>query len=175
MMWSRPGLAATVTGMGFVCVLLTGCATGRTLGGLYVNEGKGFRVQLPREGWQVMESPGTDLALRDTRSQARMAVSATCPEQETGPLPALVQHLFFGFRQVKRLRQERILLDGAVGLETVVRGRVEGTLIQVRSVVIRRKGCLYDLLFVAPPETFGTRSVDFDTFLSGWQFLSGEP
>jgi len=46
---------------------------------------------------------------------------------------------------------------------------------QVRSVVIRRKGCLYDLLLVAPPETFGAQDTDFDHFLKGWQFLSDSP
>jgi hypothetical protein len=67
------------------------------------------------------------------------------------------------------------MLDGVAGLETVVRGRVEGAPVQVRSVVIRQKGCLYDLLFVAPPETFEARGADFDVLLAGWQFFSDTP
>ncbi len=171
------GLGTAVAGVGFVCVLLAGCATtGRTLDGFYVNEAKAFRVRLPQDGWLVMESPpGADLAVRDTRSDARMAVSASCPGRETGPLPALVQHLLFGLRDVERLRQERIMVDGAVGIDAVIKARWEGTPVQIRSVVIRRKGCLYDLLFVAPPETFRARSADFDAFLEGWQFLLEGP
>lgn len=175
MIRSRPGVRAAVSGMGVVCVLLIGCATGQTLEGFYVDEGKGFRVRLPRSGWELMESPGADLALRDSRSQARMAVAASCPGGESGPLPSLVRHLFFGLRDVKRLRQEQVQLDGVAGLDTEITGKSEGVPVHVRSVVIRRKGCLYDLLFIAPPETFGARSADFDAFINSWQFLSEEP
>lgn len=175
MIRSRPGHGTVLAGIVFVCVLLAGCATQRTVNGFYLNEVKGFRVQVPWTGWEVAESPGVDLTLRDTRSQAHMAVSASCPAGETGPLPSLVRHLFFGLRQVKRLREGCILLDGVRGLETVVTGRWEGTPVQVRSVVVRRQGCLYDLLLVAPPEIFGARSADFDRFLEGWQFLSERP
>jgi len=41
--------------------------------------------------------------------------------------------------------------------------------------VIRQKGCLYDLLFVSPPETFEARGADFDALLTGWQFFSDTP
>lgn len=171
------GLGAAVTGLGFVSVLLTGCATaGRTLDGFYVDEAKGFRVQLPRDKWQIMEPhPGADLAVRDVQSDARMAVSASCPGRERGPLPALVQHLFFGLRDVERVHQERIMVDGAVGIDAVIKASWEGRPVQIRSVVIQRNGCLYDLLYVAPPETFAVRSADFDAFLGGWQFLVEGP
>ena len=177
MIRSRPGLSAAVTRMAFIGGLLTGCAaaSGRVVDGVYVDAAKGFRVDLPRSGWRVASSPGADLALRHTGTDASMAVSASCPEQERGPLPAVARHVFFGLRQVEWLRQEPVMLDGVAGLETVVRGRGEGAPVQVRSVVIRQKGCLYDLLFVAPPETFEARGADFDAFLAGWQFFSDKP
>jgi len=177
MIRSRPGLSAAVTRMAFIGGLLTGCAaaSGRVVDGVYVDAAKGIRVDLPRSGWQVTQSPGADLVLRHTGADTSMAVSASCPEQERGSLPALARHVFFGLRQVEWLRQEPIVLDGVAGLETVVRGRAEGAPVQVRSVVIRRKGCLYDLIFVAPPETFEARGADFDAFLAGWQFFSDKP
>ncbi|MFQ5882912.1 MAG: hypothetical protein ACE5I9_10650 [Candidatus Methylomirabilales bacterium] len=172
----RPGWCCVLAGVVLLCLLLlAGCVTGRALEGLYVDESRGFRVRLPREGWGVMESEGANLALQDSRSPARMAVSVSCPESETGPLPALARHLLFGLREVKLLRQGAILLDGVPGLETLVTGRWKGAPVQIWSVVIRRKGCLYDLLFVATPETFGARSEDFDRFLENWQFLSEQP
>ncbi|MFQ5804418.1 MAG: hypothetical protein ACE5JQ_16125 [Candidatus Methylomirabilales bacterium] len=175
MIRSRSGLSTVLTGVVCIIVLMTGCATGRARGALYRDEGKGFQVQLPGNGWQVTESPGTDLALRDTRSAASMAVAVSCPEKETGPLPSLVRHLYFGLRQVKRLRQERIELDGALGLDTVITGSWDGTSVQIRSVVMRREGCLYDLLYVSPSNAFGSRSADFDGFVDSWQFLSEQP
>ncbi len=171
----RPGLSAAVTRMAFIGGLLTGCAAGKVIDGFYVDGAKGFRVGLPRSGWQVTQSPGADLALRHTDVDASMAISASCPEQERGSLPALARHVFFGLRQVELLRQEPIVLDGVTGLETVVSGSWEGAPIQVRSVVIRRKECLYDLIFVAPPETFEARDADFDALLAGWQFFSDKP
>lgn len=171
----RPRLNGAVSAAVCLCVLMSSCATGRALEGLYRDEAKHFQVRLPQDGWRVTETRGTDLVLRDTRSAARMAVAARCPAQETGPLPALVRHLHFGLRQVERLRQEEVVLDGAAGLDTIVTGSWEGASVQIRSVVIRRNGCLYDLLYVAPPDTFEVRSADFDAFLKSWQFLSEQP
>jgi hypothetical protein len=156
-------------------LLLAGCATGRFLNGQYVDETKGFRVSLPREGWEVMDAERADLALRDLRSPARMAVVVSCPGVEEGPLQALSRHLLFGLREIRVVREEAILLDGVTGLETRVQGRFEGSPIGVRTVVIKRQGCLYDLFYVAPPEVFETRMIDFDLFLRGWQFLTDRP
>ena len=172
---SRPGWRALVTGMLFMGGVLSGCAGKPIRDGVYVDEAKGFRVRVPRNGWQVVDARGADLAFRDVPSEARVAVWARCPEPEAGPLTVLARHLFFGLRQVEWLRQGEILVDGVAGLETVVKGQFEGVPMQVRSVVIRRKGCLYDLLLVAPPETFGAQDTDFDHFLKGWQFLSDSP
>ena len=156
-------------------LFLTGCATGRILNGQYVDETKGFRALLPREGWEVMDAEGADLALRDLRSPARMAVVVSCPGVEEGPLKALSRHLFFGIRGIQVVREGTIQLDGVAGLETRVQGRFEGTPIEVRTVVVRRQGCLYDLFYVAPPEIFEARMIDFDLLLRSWQFLTDRP
>ena len=170
-----PGVIGAVTAVVCLSVLMTSCATGRIRNALYQDEAKSFQVELPQNGWRVIQSPGTDLALEDTRSAARMAVAASCPEQGTDPLPSLVRHLHFGLRQVKRLRQEQVVMDGAMGLDTMIMGTWEETTVQIRSVVIRRKSCLYDLLYVAPPDAFAARSADFDQFLQSWQFLPEQP
>jgi hypothetical protein len=148
---------------------------GRLRDAVYLDEAKGFRVQLPVEGWEILELPNADLAVRDVRSPARIAVAASCPPQETGPLSVLARHLVFGLRQVERVRQQEILIDGVTGLETVLTGEWEGARVQVRTVVLQQQGCLYDLLFVAPPESFGTQSAAFDAFLEGWRFLRTSP
>lgn len=170
MIRSRRSSAALFTTTVFLSVLLIACATQGPLTDPHVNQRKGFRVQVPRAGWEFADSDGADLTLRDTRSSATMAVSASCPG-ETGPLPSLVRHLFFGLRDVRQLRHGSITLDGAAGVDTMVTGRLDGVPVQVRSVVIRRNGCLYDLLFLAHPDTFGSQSETFDAFLRGWQFL----
>lgn len=167
-------IGAVITGV-FFSVLTIGCASGGIRNAVYRDEARNFRVEIPQNGWRVIQSPGADLALEDTRSAARMAVAVNCPERETAPLPSLVRHLYFGLRQVERLRQEQVVLDGAVGLDTVVRGSWEGTTVQIRSLVIRRTGCLYDLLYVAPPDAFAARSADFDRFVQSWQFLPEQP
>jgi hypothetical protein len=122
-----------------------------------------------------MEAEGADLALRDLHSPARMAVVASCPAGEGGPLKALSRHLLFGIRGIRVVREGAILLDGVTGLETRVQGRFEGTPIEVRTVVVRRHGCLYDLFYVAPPEVFETRMIDFDLLIRGWRFLTDRP
>lgn len=175
MIWWRHGWGAAVGGVGVVCAVLMSCATGRTANGVYVDEAKGFRVHLPQNDWHVVESSGVDLTIQNAGSAARMAVSASCPARETGSLPALARHLLFGLRDVRRVRQEPILIDGVTGLDTEFIGTWEEKRVQVRSVVIREGNCLYDLFFVAPPERFGVQRADFDAFLNSWEFLSETP
>src|SRR3990172_9740352 len=120
MMRSRLGLSTAVTRVAFIGGLLTGCAaaSGRVVDGVYVDAAKGFRVDLPRSGWRVTQSPGADLALHNTGTDASMAVSASCPEQERGPLPALARHVFFRLRQVEWLRQGPVILYTFAPLHT---------------------------------------------------------
>src|SRR3972149_5857857 len=111
MIRSRPGLSAAVTRMAFIGGLLTGggAASGRVVGGGYVDAAKGIRVDLPRSGWQVTQSPGADLVLQHTGADTSMAGSARGPEQERASLPALARHVFFGLRPVEWLGQDPIV------------------------------------------------------------------
>ncbi|MGH7360983.1 MAG: hypothetical protein ACREJI_05165, partial [Candidatus Methylomirabilales bacterium] len=103
------------------------------------------------------------------------AVAASCPPAEEAEPAILTRHLFFGLRQRELLRQERVSVDGATGLQTLLSARVGGTPVLVQSVVVRRGNCLYDLLAVARPEAAAGGEAAFGAFLHGWQFLRGAP
>jgi len=163
---SRPAVLAAL--------LLTSCGGGRFLNGAYLDEAKGFRVALP-PGWERVRLEGADVALREPGGAVTLAVAASCPPAEEAEPAILTRHLFFGLRQRELLRQERVSVDGATGLQTVLSARVGGTPVLVQSVVIRRGNCLYDLLAVARPEAAAGGEAAFGAFLHGWQFLRGVP
>jgi hypothetical protein len=155
-------------------LLFTGCGGGRFLNGAYLDEAKGFRVALP-PGWERVRVEGADVALREPGGAVTLAVAASCPPAEEAEPAILTRHLFFGLRQRELLRQERVIVDGATGLQTVLSARVGGTPVLVQSVVVRRGNCLYDLLTVARPEAAAGGEAAFGAFLHGWQFLRGAP
>lgn len=163
---SRPAVLAAL--------LLTGCGGGRFLNGAYLDEAKGFRVALP-PGWERVQVEGADLALRGPGGAVTLAVAASCPPAEEAEPPILTRHLFFGLRQRELLRQEPVSVDGATGLQTLLRAKVAGAPILVQAVVIRRGNCLYDLLGVTRPEAAAGGEAAFGALLRGWQFLRGAP
>lgn len=161
--------AALLTG-----VLLAGCGGGHFVNGAYLNEAKGFRVELP-PGWQRIQVEGADVALRAPEGGVTLAVAASCPPAEEAEPTILTRHLLFGLRQRELVRQEPVSLDGAKGLKTQLRARAAGTPVLVEAVVVRRGNCLYDLLAVARPETADGGAAGFEALLRGWQFLRGAP
>ncbi|MFQ5839653.1 MAG: hypothetical protein ACE5HK_02915 [Candidatus Methylomirabilales bacterium] len=156
-------------------VWLAGCATGRIVDEGFIDAAGGFRVRLPEAGWDVIEIAGANVALARHGTSARIAVGASCPASETGPLPILARHLLFGLRQVQTVGRRALVLDGTEAIETIVRGDLNGHPVQVRAVVARQGGCLYDLLAVAAPAEFAEAERALADLMDSWQFTKRSP
>src|SRR5262245_63983336 len=76
--------------------MLAGCGTGSIERGVFHSD-KGYRVTLPRDGWQVEREPRADLALKRVASEGGMLVDATCDARTVDrPLRLLSRYLVFG-------------------------------------------------------------------------------
>lgn len=161
--------------MGVLGLLVAGCAAGgRIVDGDYVHPGKGYRVGLP-EGWTA--EPGTpDLALRHPALGVSVMVHGTCEGRPPSrPLPLLARHLRFGLRDVEVERQEETRLGGSPALETHWRGRLDGRPVQGRGVVVKTRGCVYDLAVVARPDAFEQAQTVFDRLLRSFHLMGETP
>lgn len=160
-MRGRAGHAAAT--LVVVVIVAAGCAGKRIVDGVF-HSASGYRVGLPGPAWTVSDGGPADLELRHRSVPAGMLVNASCD----GPaarrdLDVLARHVLIGLRDRQVLAEEPVSLNGRAGGRTLVEGRPANgqTRVRVEAYVLRDARCVYDLLYMAPPEAFGALHPDF--------------
>lgn len=153
-----------------VVVIAVGCAGKRIENGMFHSR-SGYRVVLPGPAWAVSDGGPAELELRHRSVPAGMLVNATCD----GPaarrdLDVLARHVLIGLRDRRVLAADQVSLNGRQGGRTVVEGRSPDTRapVRVEAYVLRDGRCVYDLLYVAPPEAFDALRADFEEFVQSF-------
>jgi len=144
------------------------CATGSIRDGTYRDAHDRFSVRLPPARWQPASLEGATLAFRAPDLNAGMGLRADCGSPEPGPLPSVARHLFFGLADKRIDANQRLTRADASLVRTRLHGRLDGRPVDVEAVTMRSEACLYDFMYVAPPERFEEGRPDFDAFVQGW-------
>jgi hypothetical protein len=150
--------------------MLTACAGPRFVEGFLIDEARGFKLQVLRDGWTRVEATGAEVAFRAEPGGQIAAFIVSCDGEQQLPLKTLARHLFFGIEAKRIVTQEPILLDGAEAVHTVLEGRVSEDPVMVSSYVAKDARCVYDLLYVASPATFDERLADFEQLAGSLAF-----
>lgn len=155
-----------------VGILLTACATGQIRDGTYVDEAKGFAVQLPSDTWEIETGKGPDLLLRHRNGRAGALINATCHEiPPNRPLGITMRHLFFGIRAKEIMRQERHMSAQGEVFEMILRGELEDRAIFLHGYTLKGSGCVYDLVLFASPEAYSESNEEFETLVRQFRLL----
>ncbi len=174
--WRQRGSAAWGWWLAVGCMVLaslTGCSTavGRVVGAQFVSPIYAFAVPLPGDEWQQVADEPSLLTLTHTHLAAGISISVTCEHERNVPLNILTRHLFFGLKDMQILQQESQVLNGVPTLQTVARARLDTREVQVNSYVVRRDGCVYDMVYVASPQDYARGAPSFERMIAGWRFL----
>lgn len=151
-------------------LVLTACASTHVVDGFFVDEARGFRIPMLRDGWRQFEAEGVELAFRAEPGGQVAAVFVSCEGQHEIPLRILARRLFFGIVAKQVMAQEPVSLNGTQALHTVLEGRLRDADVMISSYVARDAACVYDLVYVATPTTFQARLPEFERFVKGWVF-----
>jgi hypothetical protein len=143
------------------------CASGLVREGEYRDQR--FAVRMPPARWTPAAVDGAVLAFRASDLGAAIALRAECARPEPGPLSAVSRHLFFGLTDKRIVLQEAIAVPGGEGVRTRLHARLEERPVDVEGRTLRHGGCLYDFLYVAPPERFAEGAADFAEFARSWR------
>jgi hypothetical protein len=160
--------AALVTAVAFA--VLAGCAGRRLQDGVYRSE-HGFRVTVPGPRWRVVDGTRAELELRRTDGEAGMLAHATCrPDTVRRTFGLLERHLLLGLRDRATLEADETDLAGRRAAHVVVEGRPRAgeARMRIESYVLKDARCVYDLLYVAPPEEFDGGREDFRRFVQSF-------
>ncbi len=133
--------------------LAAACAP-RYDGRVFRGDGFAFRLANVPRAWRQLETTNTGIALRDEENRGTALVNGRCGRDEDVPLKALTQHLFFAFTERNIEQEELVPFDDREALHTTLTAKLDGVPMRFDVWVLKRDGCVYDLLYFAPRDGF---------------------
>lgn len=150
---------------GLLLLVGAGCSAGRIEDGVFYSP-KGYRVAIPGPTWQIVLNGGADLELQRAEPKGGIVVHATCegnPPRRT--LSVLARHITFGLEGRELLDRGEVTLGGRSAWRSLIQGRLDGAPVKVETYVMKDQRCVYDFLYVAPPEGFAAGEGEFRAFV----------
>lgn len=126
--------------------------------------------------WQRLNLKGAkSVAFYNESHGATLSTAAFCDQAfNDSPLKMLTRHLFPGLEDLEILHQESLKIDGRGALRTWVKASLDGVLMDLDLVVIKKDACLFDFFLIYPTALAvpAQRSVerDFEAFFKGFRF-----
>jgi len=157
-------LAATASGCG--------TAPAKFDGSVYRDGKVAFRVGDVPGGWHKVDVDDAALAFRDDRGSS-VLVNAQCGlKAEDIPLVALTNQLIMGTTEREYVKEEVLQFDRREARHTILRAKLDGVPLVWDIYVMKKDGCVYDLVFVAPGDRFEQGRDSFERFATGFHTLA---
>jgi hypothetical protein len=161
--WRRAGEVAALA------ATLVGCARARPVVREGVVRGRqaSFRVGALGPGWQPVGGDA-DAEWHRPDSGAVILANGECRPGADEPLGVLRNTLLIGFTDRVVRAEKRAMLDGREALASRVGAKLDGVPVEIDAWVLKKDGCVYDLVYAAPPETFAAGRGDFERLVGGF-------
>jgi len=133
-------------------------------GGVFKGPNATFRVgDVPGE-WHRVDVNDVALAFRDAHGSS-ILVSGRCDLRvDDVPLVALTNQLVMGTTERDLVKEETIPFDRREARHTVMKAKLDGVPLVWDVYVMKKNGCVYDMVYVAPPDRFEEGSGAFEKF-----------
>jgi hypothetical protein len=160
----------------FVLLLLSvfvACGGSSLKGSVYRGDGLAFRLGETPSAWRRITVTNTRLAFRDEQAEATILVNGRCGKDgDDVPLLALTQHLFMNFTEREILEQTVVPMDGREAMHTVMRAKLDGVPKFFNAYVLKKDGCVYDLVGIWAVDKFEPYRAAFEGFAAGFHTQS---
>jgi hypothetical protein len=154
----------------FLCAAAA-CGSGAVFrAGVFTSERVRYRVGTLGPSWRPVKVSGGQVAFVESRTSATISANAVCGESDA-PLRVLTGHLLIGLTERRILAEKLLPFDGREALRTEVWAKLDGVPVQLDLLVLKKDGCVFDLVYVAPPGSFATGRADFERFAQGFRKL----
>lgn len=149
------GVVATAS-LAVVVAFTVGCwgTSGRLVDNRFQDDKVNYTVGTPGEGWRRMELARADIAWHHPGLGAGLLINSACEGVKDSPLIGLTNELLIGTTEREVLQQDLMPWSKREALETVVTGKLDGVLRKRVLFVLKKDGCVYDIVFDAPPDAF---------------------
>ncbi len=153
---------ARAFGFSLLALWLIACASDRLSGGVYDNGVVRYRAEKPPAEWKPVDVDNADLAWHNPTLGAAILMNTHCEGVEDAPLEALTQHLTIGMTEREILAQRKFMHSGREALETEMTAKLDGVQRHMELLVIKKDGCVYDIVLDAPPDRFPAARAQYE-------------
>jgi hypothetical protein len=133
-----------------------GCwgTSGRLVDNRFEDDKVAYTVGQPGEGWRPLRLERADIAWHHPGIGAGILVNSACEGVQDSPLIGLTNELLIGTTEREILEQQVMPWSRREALESVVSGKLDGVPRKRAIFVLKKDGCVYDIVYDAPPATF---------------------
>jgi hypothetical protein len=151
-----------------------GACGGGLRGDTYFGKDFAFHLATPPASWKLLEPSAASVAYRDEAKDATVLVNGRCGmDGDDVPLSALTQHLFLRFTERQAAEEQIVPFDGREAMHTLIVAKLDGVPMKFDAWVLKKDGCVYDFILMAPPDRFAETFPDFERFVHGFTTLRG--
>lgn len=111
----------------------------------------------------------SDVAYQSLSTASIISLNSACratPETQPKDLQALTNLLFLGISDITQRTEKGVIVHNLPALETTILGKLNNEPMMLRTVVLRRGNCIYDLLYMARPRHFPRHETEFAQFIA---------
>jgi hypothetical protein len=154
---------------------LAGCASsGSFESGVFRDARVAFRIDPPPTGWRSIRVSDADLVFRDDAHEASVLVNGRCvAEDGDAPLVALTAQLLIGTTDRNFSLEETLPLDAREARHSVLLAKLDGVIMGYDVFVMKKNGCVYDLVYVGAPAGMQAGTPAFEKFAKGFRTIEG--
>lgn len=147
---------------------IAGCGAHTTVrGDVYHAAHTSYRLGPLGPGWE-RHSSDADVAFYDPALDAMIMVNSECPAEHDAPLRVAANTLLLGFTDRQTLGEESVYLSGREALHRRLRAKLDGVPLTLDLFVLKKDECLYDLVYLAPPDAPARGDADFERLVAGF-------
>ncbi|CAN5767727.1 hypothetical protein BH09MYX1_BH09MYX1_34110 [soil metagenome] len=166
-----------VQAFSLLAALAVACGGIGPFDGSVYREGKiAFHAGPIDPGWRRLEASQGAIAFRDDAHGASIMVHARCDVPgDDAPLLALTNHLVIGTTERDVKKEETLPFDGREARHTVLTAKLDGVAQTFDLWVMKKDGCVYDLVYIAAPERYEGGEPAYARFVEGFRTLAVNP
>ncbi len=116
------------------------------------------------------DSAVSDIAYQSELTASVISLNSACRENQNEKtrknLSELSRELLLGISNITIKEEAKSTVGQAPALITTVKGELNHETVMLRTVVVQKRNCVYDLMFVSRPESFKKDEKDFEDFVS---------
>lgn len=137
-------------------LLSMACGTqqGSFVDGNFRSDAVAYKVGPPGPGWTEVKLETANAAWHNPEMGAALMVNSHCEGVGDSPLEGLTNDLLMGMTEREILSQERVPWAKREALHSVATGKLDGVERKLELFVLKKDGCVYDIVLDASPAHF---------------------